>query len=343
MKSRDETAPRFSVLDGWRGVSILLVLATHLLPVGPKSWRLNPTCGPMGMAFFFTLSGFLITIFLLHNANVLDFLIRRFFRIVPVAWIAIAIGMVASHAATRDYAPNFFFYSNLPPHQAPEICSHLWSLCVEMQFYVAVALLVAALGSRGLLALPLVCFAVTATRVAMKAEVSGITYLRVDEILAGGILALVHDGKLGPLPGRLLARVNPYVLAVLLVVSCHPLGGFMNYLRPYLASMLVGTTLFNGDRAIAKLMRSPSLKYIGAISYCLYVNHQFLEYTWLGSGSKLVKYAKRPLLIAASFAIAHLSTFGFENRCIALGKRLSLALRGTVPAPAPAPEAAHPS
>ena len=37
-----------AVLDGWRGVSILLVLSSHLLPLGPKRWQLNEMAGPMG-------------------------------------------------------------------------------------------------------------------------------------------------------------------------------------------------------------------------------------------------------------------------------------------------------
>ena len=32
---------RFLSLDGWRGLSILFVLAGHLLPLGPKSWQMN--------------------------------------------------------------------------------------------------------------------------------------------------------------------------------------------------------------------------------------------------------------------------------------------------------------
>jgi hypothetical protein len=51
--------------------------------------------------------------------------------------------------------------------------------------------------------------------------------------------------------------------------------------------------------------------------------HPTLAQTWLGSGSKLVKYAKRPLLAAACVAVAHLSTFHYENRWIAWGKSLS--------------------
>jgi peptidoglycan/LPS O-acetylase OafA/YrhL len=323
------------VLDGWRGMSILFVLATHLLPLGPKSWRLNESCGPLGMALFFTLSGFLITHFLLHHSSVLDFLIRRFFRIIPLAWIAFAVAVIYSHSSPQACWANFLFYANLPPPQLTQIGSHLWSLCVEMQFYVGVAAIFAMLGARGLMLLPLFCLGVTALRVSTGTLISGVTYLRVDEILAGAILALVHEGKLGGGAQQALRRVNQYVLAALLLVSCHPNTSFANYFRPYFAAALVGATLFNGGTALARGLRWRVLVYIAEISYALYVNHQFLEFTWLGEGTKLVKYAKRPLLLAASFGLAHLSTFYYEKRCIALGKKLSARLRER---PKPVPE-----
>src|ERR1700720_3445780 len=47
-------------LDGLRAMSIILVLAAHLLPLGPKVLHLNSTAGPMGMSLFFALSGYLI-------------------------------------------------------------------------------------------------------------------------------------------------------------------------------------------------------------------------------------------------------------------------------------------
>lgn len=61
----------------------------------------------------------------------------------------------------------------------------------------------------------------------------------------------------------------------------------------------------------------------------LYVVHGLLTATWLGSGDDLVKYLKRPLLLAATFGLAHLSTFYFEARFIAWGKRLSNPRRPT--------------
>ena len=50
-----------------------------------------------------------------------------------------------------------------------------------------------------------------------------------------------------------------------------------------------------------------------------------LTATWLGGieASTFERYARRPLLIAATFALAHLSTFYFEQRFTALGKRLA--------------------
>jgi peptidoglycan/LPS O-acetylase OafA/YrhL len=64
------------------------------------------------------------------------------------------------------------------------------------------------------------------------------------------------------------------------------------------------------------------LVYVATISYALYVVHPLLADTWLGSGEGIVKYAKRPLLFAAVFLSAHISTFHYEKRWIAFGKIL---------------------
>jgi peptidoglycan/LPS O-acetylase OafA/YrhL len=122
----------FDVLDGWRGLSILFVLACHLLPLGPKVLRLNETAGPIGMALFFTLSGFLITHFLIHKPNVSNFVIRRFFRIVPLAWLYLMIAMPILGVSLSDYPAHFLFYGNWPAEGASTLSfelgtSHFWS------------------------------------------------------------------------------------------------------------------------------------------------------------------------------------------------------------------------
>lgn len=315
---------RFAVLDSWRGISILLVLASHLLPLGPKSWHLNVGAGLLGMAFFFVLSGFLVTHYLSTSQyGPMDFLIRRLFRILPLAWLYMGLVFLIYPVSREVMTAHFMFYANYPPKPLIPLTDHLWSLCVEMHFYLGVALLVASLGKRGLLLIPILCLGFTLLRIRYGMAYSVITHFRVDEILAGATLALIHDGKLNGMP-RFTSRPAFFpVMLLLLLVSSHPDSGFMNYFRPYLAAATVGYTLFAPRTRVAAFLDNQVLRYVATISYALYVLHFLLADTWLGSGDKLEKYAKRPLLFAALFVTAHASTFYYERKWIALGKRLS--------------------
>jgi len=275
------------------------------------------------MALFFTLSGFLITNFLIHKPDVISFMIRRFVRIVPLAWLCMLIALIWVDANPGVWAANLLFYSNWPPMQLPSVFTPFWSLCVEMQFYVGIALLVVIFRDRGLMLLPIICVIVTLFRAMNGVHVAINTYYRVDEILAGCILALVFNRRLGDGVRNWVARMNPFVLITLFLISCHPEGDFMNYFRPYLAALLVGWSIFNPDARLSRLLCSRLLVYIAAISFALYVLHPLLAHTWLGSGEQFEKYAKRPLLFGLLFLLAHFSTFYFEHRCIAWGKDIA--------------------
>jgi peptidoglycan/LPS O-acetylase OafA/YrhL len=311
------------ILDGWRGLSIIAVLAAHLFPLGPKEWDLNRATGVFGMALFFCLSGFLITSFLLRHSRVVSFLIRRLCRIVPLAWLALPVGLWLSHASGNAYAPNFFFYANWPPFWLPPATEHYWSLCVEMQFYASIALLFTLGGRRALCLLPFACLCITAIRIHAGAYVGVETYYRLDEILSGATLALVYSGVFGQRAMQALARINPWLVFVLLLASTHLAMGFLDYARPYFAAALIGTSLTRRSFPGATVLRGRVLGYIAEISYALYVVHPLLTFTWLGDGTKLAKYAKRPLLLLATFGAAHISTYYFERRWTAFGKRLA--------------------
>lgn len=313
---------RFQVLDGWRGVSILFVLAGHLLPLGPQSWQMNAAVAGAGMALFFILSGFLITNMLLRDQNIGHFLIKRFLRIVPLAWLCLLITLILTSANKELFIPHLLFYANWEPIALTAETSHYWSLCVEVQFYILIAILVSVFKSRAIMFLPILCVAVTANRYFNGVEMAINTYYRLDEILAGCILALLYN--YADSVKRFISLLNPIYMLPLLVLSAHPDGGVMNYLRPYIAMLLIGSTLFNiklvwGHRWLTNSI----LAYIATISYALYVIHGGLEHTWLGDGEKIIKYVKRPLLFVATFLLAHLSTFYFEKYWINLGKKLT--------------------
>lgn len=320
------TAPRshhrLEVLDGWRALSIAGVLAAHLLPLGPHRWELNHAAGLFGMVLFFNLSGFLITRALLKDDRILPFLIRRGARILPLAWAFLGV-ITFTNGLTPELAlRHFSFTANLPPHALTLSTGHFWSLCLEVQFYAGIALLVGLMGRKVLWALPLVAASVTALRWCQGAEVSITTWLRADEILAGVTLALLyHEYEQGNL--KWLARINPFYIWPFLLLSCHPLGGFLNYLRPYLAMALVGASLANGVGKFRPLFASRPAKYVAEVSFALYVVHPYLADTWLGSGQGWEKYFKRPLLLITIFLVAHVSTRYFERWFMDWGRRLA--------------------
>jgi peptidoglycan/LPS O-acetylase OafA/YrhL len=144
-------------LDGLRGLAVLAVLAYHLSP------DLVPG-GFLGVSLFFTLSGFLITNLLVtewRGSGTIDlgqFWIRRFRRLLPAALAGLVLAMgVAWLAADSDqlrnlrgdvlgaltYAANWRFILNGDVYgagyQEPSPVLHYWSLAIEEQFYIVVA------------------------------------------------------------------------------------------------------------------------------------------------------------------------------------------------------------
>jgi len=314
---------RLFVLDGWRAISILLVLATHLLPLGPKRLQLNLTTGPMGMSLFFTLSGFLITQQLHARRNVAGFFVRRLFRIVPLAWAYTVVVMLLLRTGPRTWIAHLLFVINYDQHAITEITSHFWSLCVEVHFYCFIGLLMAVTRFRGFRALPLAWLIMFIVRLVWAPLGTIETHFRVDEILSGACLALVYLGYFGPRPQSFILRLPFSVLLIVLVVTCHPATGTLNAFRGMVASLLVGHTLFTRNTTRFEWLGHRFLRYVAETSYALYVIHPLTRYGWLGSGPTLVKYSKRILTFSLTFGLAHLSTFRFERPCTAFGKRLA--------------------
>jgi peptidoglycan/LPS O-acetylase OafA/YrhL len=161
-------------------------------------------------------------------------------------------------------------------------------------------------GRKGVYMLPLLAGVVTLLRVFAGEPISIVTWYRVDEILAGASLVILYrKARLPKLP------ILP--LLALFVVCSHPASGAMQYMRPYAAALLVGSTLITMPPLLNRFLTCRPMGYVAEISYALYVIHGLLAATWLGSGDRIEKYAKRPLLIGSTFLLAHLSTRYLEQ------------------------------
>jgi peptidoglycan/LPS O-acetylase OafA/YrhL len=311
---------RIPVLDGWRGVSILLVLAGHMLPLSPKWLHLNFAVSAAGLSIFFFLSGFLVASMLLANDNVASFFVRRLFRIVPLAWLAVLVLLAIEMPSSRIWLANLLFYANVSDGLLPQYGEHLWSLSVEVQFYLIVGLGVATLGRRSLYLLPIACVAVTVARIGYGMETSIVTWFRVDEILVGSTTALLMHHRGGAEGHRQWPLSITLILFAALFLSCHPAMAELNYLRPYITAALVYSTFGSGDGILMRMLSSKALKYCAEISYALYVVHPLTYAGWLGEGDVFVKYAKRLLVsFPLTFALAHLSSRYYERYFNRLG------------------------
>jgi peptidoglycan/LPS O-acetylase OafA/YrhL len=311
---------RLPVLDGLRAISILLVLATHMLPLGPKLLLLNDTAGAMGMSLFFALSGFLITSALICNLDIYDFMVKRLTRIVPLAYTYAILVFTFVHFDPEDMFYTTSFLANYFPEHLISYNAHFWSLCVEIHFYLAIALIVSVAGQRALWIVWPACLAVTALRVTQGAYIEIPTHLRVDEILAGACVATLYQ------PSWRASAIHPTVLAglaaLLWFVSASPYSGWWQYLRPYATASLLAVVLSHGDTRLARFLASSAMRYIATISYALYVIHPLtIQGAW-NQGNVFDRYVlKRPVSIAITFVSAHISTFYWERLWLQAGRQ----------------------
>lgn len=269
----------------------------------------------MGMSLFFALSGFLIATLLLHNPDVVEFAAKRLGRIVPLAYAYILLVFVFLH-----WDPDALFWSatfvvNYVPDHLISYNAHLWSLCVEVQFYFVIALLVFLGGKSAIWIVWPACLAITAMRLTEGAYIHIQTHLRADEILSGACVATIYSGSWkNRLPFPLLS-ISCATIAWF--ASAHPQAAWFQYLRPYATGVLLAMALCLGKGGLARVLSSAPLRYVATISYALYVIHPLTVHGWFNQGGPITRYLlKRPVSFLISFTLAHLSTFFWERPCL---------------------------
>lgn len=142
--ARQQEMARISLLDGWRGVAILLVLFDHLQPhtLAGSVYKGFDYLGVHGVALFFVLSGYLITGKLwgeFRQSGRLDlaaFYTRRAFRLMPCAWAYLLFLAVCRVLTTREALGCVFFFRNFITVRTSALSNHYWSLSIEEQFYL---------------------------------------------------------------------------------------------------------------------------------------------------------------------------------------------------------------
>jgi len=271
-----DQARYFPALDGLRALAVTLVMCNHLSAPVP-AWL----HGYLGVEIFFVLSGFLITTLLLRErldhgrVSLAGFYLRRFFRIVPVYFLTIALYYVAVRVLDDDLKAAQFdvalpwlltFMREYAPAAAGNVMGHAWTLGVEEKFYLLWPLLLIALypfQRRGLVLLALISVAALVLVGPLARAYAG---LLTGVLLALGIGAATRPGRLPAVPQFVLLMFA--ALAYLLVgvdPAFDPLFGAAMALL--MGSLLLRTSL------LRQLLEHPWLVFVGRRSYSMYLIH----------------------------------------------------------------------
>lgn len=361
----DVTRERVHFANHLRGLAALLVLVTHLLGVffdqdtvgralGARplalarpewtTWPFSPhyNPGPLAVAIFFLISGFVIPFSLSHLRGG-PFLLSRVMRIYPTYWAALALGVAAISVCARPgwmteelswirlLGNALLVNGHLPGAATLDLVN--WTLAVEIKFYLLAALMgsalldrrfwplaVAALGVLGYLLL-FTTLETSLRQVWLLAWLRGFaTDLPYLAYMLVGTLFYKHYR--GLLSGPTMVAQSALLLGVFF------LAWWMSPLRPQFPAVTVNYLYGLAVFGIAYLVRDrfapqPILDALASISYPLYVVHNLVGLAVLQRllGAGLTYNQALPLALFLVFCEAFLLHHLVEVPSQQLGKR----------------------
>ena len=297
-RSLEGYQPQF---DGLRALAVLTVMVDHFsadVPNFPLPDWIH--LGATGVRLFLVLSGYFITASLRRARDRMDagelsagktmaaFYWRRFLRIGPAYLVFAAIALLLDLGAIRHNwawvftgTVNWLIAWN---DQWPLAISHLWSICVQEQFYLLWPLLILLVPRKWMLsAIIAVAFAGVAFRIGCV--IFSVPIIARWVLPFGSLDSLAAGAALGWCGGRLRASRGGWVLAWLclsmLTVAAVLRNGDPTKLKSVLVEpleagafvILVARTATGFDGNIARFLSNAGLVFAGRISYGLYIYH----------------------------------------------------------------------
>jgi peptidoglycan/LPS O-acetylase OafA/YrhL len=295
---------RLECLDGLRGLLAVYVLLGHMAPFALLPGRLQHALSHGGAAVdvFFVLSGLVITQSLLHaNGRAAPFLIARVARIYPVFLLVFAFAAIVHPWSCGfedmpwigpDNAARTICVMADPHSRLEEIAAHLtmthglfpngvlkdvwvsylgsaWSLSTEWQFYLLALL---AFGGNRYLCWVLLAWA--AAGVAWRLNVPmGWQFSRAFLPNKAQFFALgVASAPVVRRESGALLRYAVVLAATLLICATQDAVGKL--LPPLVWTACLTVQMLPRPGLAGWVLRNPATQYLGAISYCLYLDNE---------------------------------------------------------------------
>lgn len=344
-------------LDGWRAIAILLVMICHgfekyLHPEGEfaNTFFYNLTrLGSKGVDIFFGISGFLICSRLLLERqwdgviNLKSFYLRRFFRIIPPYYfylitIAILAAVQILDCDINESLFSFTFIRNFLPNNWPQgdYTGHLWSIAIEEHFYLLFPMLLILSGpKKDKWVLASLGFIIAIWRFIdfkyhpLRSQIPEIgfasrTDVRLDSLLWGAYFAiLVSDPAWQTRIKDLLGKAWYFFVAALsFVIFKNPPLALT--LQSVLVPLVILGTIYFPGRYTSIILESPILKWIGRISYSLYLWNSLFFIAYDSKSMHKISWLQDfPFNLIMVFTMASISYYFIEKPFIRLGYRFA--------------------
>ena len=336
--------------DGLRALSIASVILTHLGAFDPIIGNEHIAMlfwGETGVNVFFALSGMLITRLLLierattGRIDLQNFYARRFLRLLPPLFVFALLQTILWTLGISAFWPIgliisfFYLYNYVPRSHYDPVLGPTWSLAVEEQFYLFWPPLVKFLSSRALLVTAFLFILLSAwasfalpdlpvntsngTRMLGSLFVVKRFFIpAAGAIMTGAIMALLLAPGLSrpyrsPRSALLLATVL-FASPLLLPDGLLPIAYLIQTSG---IAILLAWLLEHPESSLANILEWQPLRYIGRVSYGLYLYHSIFMGTSPGSGP--VTHPVLSLILAMLLAV--LSHELLERRVLRLKKR----------------------
>jgi len=346
----DTTRARLDGIEACRGIAATAVVfyhaARHLdhnygVPFLIRTFQF----GHAGVDLFFVISGFII-LYVHYNdigrpARLGHYLRRRFTRVMPTYWIALAL-TVALDTGGHKGCPSFVdlaWSASLLPSNHELLLGIAWTLRYEIGFYaIFCALIVHRSAGIAVLALWLAAVLLGTTGAVDLGWLPGSLYGVFNlQFFFGMAVAYAMRNTNIPAPRLILATGIALFALVALAEDCNLMDGYADTAR--IAYGLPAAAIVLGAAAAGRQMKiAPWLRVLGAASYSIYL-FQFifigiLWHAWLAAGLDRVMphTASFPLLAVGAVAggiltsqwIEHplirlMRTFSFRSRALTIG------------------------
>lgn len=311
------TDPRLSQLDGLRGIAALHVFVAHIIQIAGFQAFSN-VGGQIGVMLFFVLSGFLMGHLYINEeltaGAIGRFLQRRAARVLPLYFaVVIASHLIVLLVEDSRYYAYAVTPSNISEHLLMVRARNaLWTIPVEVKFYLVFPLI-------WLLrqhAVPLFCLLFVAITIHLLNAPGLYVQMPWHYFAAGVLISLLPLRRglwadllfLASLAAMLLLYPDIGHLAPTVHESTLPGIAYAMWSSPvYLLVIAVFMLAVVHSGIASALLGSAPLRYLGAISYSLYILHQptlwYLErFTDLTETPVLFALAAAALVLFASTA-----------------------------------------